>query len=702
MKIKVALMIVALILVAAAVLPVFLIDRGGGEENESIAEDSSLPPLFNEALPPSFSDKSVYLEGKTTGAVFLRGAAAGDLCYLNSLGIGYIITDEVPKDRENYTGSIILMKKEGETAAAALKNTKADGIYLEGGEADAAAAAFLARESGKTVITGEEDTVTVYTEAGEEKLIVCDVGNLPKTEALLDLWCERGENAAGIAFKNPTRLLENENALGDAAASIIVPSLRYNMSALTVGIPSKKSFSTRYANVWLVGGSNPKEPLYLNGKEVNRTQNGLFSVKAELKFGKNELTLQNGDESLTFTVTTSSKYYSTENLASSFESNVGKTAVIDGTACVLLYSEVPVKNNEGSVYAAENLTDVITEYLTSKNEINGKTLELYRLSSGYYVETKYVSVTEKEQKSPSVSSVNAKLSDGWLSLELETEGTPFVTVTGESVAVITVFARGSEGVSAPVIPKNPLFSDCVLSKEEGKTVLTLSLFEGASLFGWECKVNEGKITVRFRLPKRLAKGDKPLLGITVMLDAGHSAFYGGTQGPDFPNDRKERELTYKVALSCKKHLEALGAKVILSRDDKTDKILYASEVKTWYHPNGADVGISIHFNALTETANSLSRSGVLTIYSNSHSKLLSDVVAKNTSLYSRRPFKASSKSDYIICHVPYLPSIIIECGYLTNIFEYDWFLKDENVECFSYSLARSVYDYFVLQDSLWQ
>ena len=110
----------------------------------------------------------------------------------------------------------------------------------------------------------------------------------------------------------------------------------------------------------------------------------------------------------------------------------------------------------------------------------------------------------------------------------------------------------------------------------------------------------------------------------------------------------------------------------------------------------------MHFNALSATANSLSRSGVLTIYSNAHSKQLSDILAQKTAAYAKRSFKGSGKSDYIICHVPYLPSVIIECGYLTNIFEYDWFLKPENVDCFAKAMATAIYDYFVWQDSMYK
>ncbi len=699
MKRKVALTAVAIITAAALTVMICFSKKNGERiEKEPLKEEK---PLFETTAPKAFSDNSVYKNGVQTGAVFDNELSAEKLGYYNSIGINYVITENMDENAENYTVSIILIKKEGETANEILKKASSGGVYLAKDEIDGASLEFLANESGKAVITENESGITVYANGEIQCLALCDVLSLSKTEELLDFWSAQSDEIRGIAFTNPQRIFENDNALGDAVASILIPSLRYDMTALTVGIPSKRTFSTKYANVWLVGGSNPSYPLYLNGKEVNRTSNGLFSVKVELTYGKNEIILSNGEEALTFNVTTSSSYYSVENKASSPESAVGKTAVIDGKACPLLFTEVPIKSNESSVYAPDLVSDEIVERLTAKNELNGKTLDLYRLKCGYYVETKYVSVTEGEiSQSQTVDSLEISLLENWLTFSFSTSGNPFFTVYGENGVRIEIFGRAEECFLLCDLPQNPIFETAAVERLEEKTVINLTLKEGASLFGWDSFYSENKAVIKFRLPKRLAEGNKPLSGITVMLDAGHSNNYGGTQGPDYPYDLKERELTYKVATVCKGYLEELGATVILSRDETTTEILYASEVKTWYHPSGADIGVSIHFNALTETANSLSRSGVLTIYSNSHSKLLSDTVAKNTSLYANRPFKASSKSDYIICHLSYLPSIIIECGYLTNVFEYDWFLKEENVDWFGAALSRSVYDYFALQDAL--
>ena len=71
-----------------------------------------------------------------------------------------------------------------------------------------------------------------------------------------------------------------------------------------------------------------------------------------------------------------------------------------------------------------------------------------------------------------------------------------------------------------------------------------------------------------------------------------------------------------------------------------------------------------------------------------------ETVAAGVSRYARRPYKNAAFGDYIVCHVSSMPSIIIECGYLTNICEYDWFLKPENRDAFAASLARAIYDYF--------
>ncbi|MBR2327799.1 MAG: N-acetylmuramoyl-L-alanine amidase [Clostridia bacterium] len=713
MKRKVALIIAA---VSAATLILCICLAANGGNNESQTENSStlteekapLPPY----IPTEFESSSLYLEGKSLcAAVFESEISEERLRYYNSIGIDFVIVPNeetasmAAKYAKNYTVSIILEQNSGENAAAALKNEDIGGVFFRT-SVDAATAAFLSKQSGKAVFCTENGESVLCTEGEITPFLSVDTDGLEKTESLLALY-ESAKNSekGGVIFSQSNRIFQNENAFGDAVASLFNPSRRYDMTALTVGIPSSRSFSVNYSNVWLMGGSDPNYPLYLNGKEVARTANGLFSVKAELAFGENVLTLTNGERELVFKVKCGAKSASLDNKKSDGTApEIGKVAVIDGTLCPLLFASVPIKSNESSVYAPNGITDVITEKLSVKNHLNGKTLEVYRLECGYYVETKYATVTEEEKpRERALLSADLSLDENWLTLTVKTEGAPFFSVKdGEKAEITFLGDLITDGLKLAPLPKNVIFSSASVNIEEGKVVFELSLNEGASLLGWDASYDGDTAIIKFRLPKRLKEGSKPLSDITVMLDAGHSSYYGGTQGPDYPNDLKERVLTYNTASLCRKYLEELGATVILSRDDKTDKILYASEVKTWYHQNGADIGVSVHFNALSATANSLSRSGVLTIYSNAHSKQLSDILAQNTAAYAKRNFKGSGKSDYIICHVPYLPSVIIECGYLTNIFEYDWFLKPENVDCFAKAMATAIYDYFVWQDSMYK
>ncbi len=76
----------------------------------------------------------------------------------------------------------------------------------------------------------------------------------------------------------------------------------YVLRELSFTSPTKRNFTTYENSVAIIGASDPNFDLLLNGKTVERTEYGYFSLQLELKVGANKFTFTHKGSSETFTV----------------------------------------------------------------------------------------------------------------------------------------------------------------------------------------------------------------------------------------------------------------------------------------------------------------------------------------------------------------------------------------------------------------
>jgi N-acetylmuramoyl-L-alanine amidase len=77
----------------------------------------------------------------------------------------------------------------------------------------------------------------------------------------------------------------------------------YILRELSITSPKKTEFTTYENSVAIIGASDPNFPLLLNGKEVERTKDGYFSLQLDLKVGKNKFTFEHKGTTKTFNIT---------------------------------------------------------------------------------------------------------------------------------------------------------------------------------------------------------------------------------------------------------------------------------------------------------------------------------------------------------------------------------------------------------------
>lgn len=185
---------------------------------------------------------------------------------------------------------------------------------------------------------------------------------------------------------------------------------------------------------------------------------------------------------------------------------------------------------------------------------------------------------------------------------------------------------------------------------------------------------------------------------TVIIDPGHGGFDPGKPGI---NGEDEKHLNLKIALKLREELEKVGVKVLMTRTtdddvDGMDGVKHKSKDMQQRKKlaEGGDILVSIHQNSFTQE----SIRGAQVFYSreSSSGKKLADCIQKsikdNVDKSNKRV--AKNNTNYYVLRAVKIPSVIVECGFLTNTEEE----KLLNTESYQEAMARGIYlgicDYF--------
>ncbi|ACB84444.1 N-acetylmuramoyl-L-alanine amidase family protein [Natranaerobius thermophilus] len=165
--------------------------------------------------------------------------------------------------------------------------------------------------------------------------------------------------------------------------------------------------------------------------------------------------------------------------------------------------------------------------------------------------------------------------------------------------------------------------------------------------------------------------EKPLEGVTILLDPGHGGWDAGAVGP---TGLTEKEVALDVSLLTEDKLESLGADVHLTRYSDVDVSLYrraamANEV-------GADLFISVHANGAINTA----AQGTETYYSsfrNPNDYYLAESLQEGMVNNMGRPDRGVLNQDFLVLRASNVPSAVVELAFLSN-YEEEQLLRDDD------------------------
>ena len=200
----------------------------------------------------------------------------------------------------------------------------------------------------------------------------------------------------------------------------------------------------------------------------------------------------------------------------------------------------------------------------------------------------------------------------------------------------------------------------------------------------------------------------PVTNKVIVLDAGHGGIDSGTLSSD--KTVVEKEINLLITHKIRELLESSGAHVILTRED--DSSLYIEDgnktIRQKYNENlknrkqiiedsNADMFVSIHMNALTG-AGASKYYGAQTFYpagkedSIKLSKTIQQELKRVVDNTNNREIKP--RNDLYLLKDNKIPSVLIECGFLSNEKEAKLLIDEKYQEKIAWAIYVGIQNYF--------
>lgn len=190
-------------------------------------------------------------------------------------------------------------------------------------------------------------------------------------------------------------------------------------------------------------------------------------------------------------------------------------------------------------------------------------------------------------------------------------------------------------------------------------------------------------------------------GKIIIIDPGHG---GSDPGAVSKKGTKESLLNLQVALYLKEYLAEKGFEIVLTRGDNelrgADTGLTNEERKRIIASTSCDMVISIHMNKFSDS----SVHGAETFYyePSAESKRLAQLIQASlkAELDSTNTRTVKGVTDLFVLKASSSPSVLVECGYISNFDEESKLLSDAYQRRIAFSISCGILNYF--NDSAFQ
>lgn len=229
-----------------------------------------------------------------------------------------------------------------------------------------------------------------------------------------------------------------------------------------------------------------------------------------------------------------------------------------------------------------------------------------------------------------------------------------------------------------------------------------------TIFGMVALLLIGTCLLEVRNVSEDVMNSMPISNKTIVLDAGHGGIDPGAMNDD--KSILEKDVNLAIVLKLRALIESSGGSVILIREDdsslyvedgkKTTREKYRENLKNrrvLVNESNADLFLSIHMNTLSGVKDASKYYGAQTFYSISNEKSI-DLAKIIQGEFKRVVDESNNREikpggDKYILKENSMPSILIECGFLSNKEEAELLTQDSYQEKIAWAIYVGIQKY---------
>jgi len=465
------------------------------------------------------------------------------------------------------------------------------------------------------------------------------------------------------------------------------------LDTLSVGTPVRNTTMTAAPDATvgfnITGTSLADRPLYLDGVEVtNRTVEGFFSVHVPLEAGENVFTFtQEGQPDAVRIITRNPPAPAPEPTPPATITQVTTpryATVISDAAWVF----------------PRNTTTGGSDWMMSRGQQDRVIAEssngFLRLSSGKWVRSDAVTV---QTHSTFIEDVlrNGEYRVGGYRDMVAWQSDVFSGAYAHFDGTVLTVYFGMHTQTPPLrLPTNlseTMFYSVDSGINDGVPYIAFTIREDAGFDGHYISFENGEFRLNLRRRRSLAQGDKPLTGITILIDAGHGGEDYGAIGP-LGRDMAEKDIVLINTRRLAARLTNLGATVFLTRnDDITVSLQDRIELSRRIKP---DLFLSLHVNSVAETTNATNIRGFTVWYRNPGSAAFARTILDN--MYDINPgtnrYRNINQSNFFVCRPQWAPHVLLESSFIVNIDDFVWLIDPNEQNRMADATVEAILEHF--------
>lgn len=342
----------------------------------------------------------------------------------------------------------------------------------------------------------------------------------------------------------------------------------------------------------------------------------------------------------------------------------------------------------------------------------GMTTSAYEIRDGYakvslagntaYLDADGIAVTEHRGGLASFGAMTTERRDGEVRLVIPTTHPVPVNCVKEDTSFRVTLYRGHTDASASDLTGNPILSSVSFvnggEEEAAYTVYNFTLHERDTFYGFRVLYEDSNIVIALREPMETdLSSEKPLAGRTVVLDAGHGGSERGTLTPGTHQGYDEKDCNLSIVLALKPKLEALGAEIILLREDDSTVDIYdrMAEIDA-LEP---DLLLSIHQNSMPQNTDISHIRGVVGLYWTESGRSLADCVAEEIASALGRLKRETTKQRLAMLRNYKFPATLVEIGFVTCAEEFEALVAQNGIDITAQAIADGVMKWMGMQNT---